>query len=70
MKQGRLNAGPNHLSRIETGEELMNIEYGLPDVQLFRVGMVDNYYEQIVQFMDIGQALEGFTTNQKKYLVV
>ena len=29
MKEGRLNSGPDHLSRIEIGEEPMNIEYGL-----------------------------------------
>ena len=51
MNPGHLNAGPDHLSRIETGEELTNIEDGLPDAQLFRVGMVDNYYEKIVQFL-------------------
>ena len=31
VKPGRLNAGPYHLSRIETGEEPNNIEEGLPD---------------------------------------
>ena len=48
VKPGRLNAGLDHLSRIETGEEPTNIEDRLPDVQLFRVGMVDDYYEKIV----------------------
>jgi len=28
---GRLNAGPHHLSRIETGEEPTNLEEGLSD---------------------------------------
>ena len=48
VKPGWLNARPDHLSRIETGEEPTNIEGGLPDVQIFRVGMVDDYYEKIV----------------------
>ena len=28
---GRLNDGPNHLSRIETGKEPTNIEHRFPD---------------------------------------
>ena len=48
VKSGHLNVGPYHLSPIEIGEEPMSIEDGLPDAQLFRVGMVDDYYEKIV----------------------
>ena len=70
VNPGRLNAGPDHLSRIKTGEELTNIEYGLPNVQLFRVGLVNDYYEKIVQFFATGTEREGFTTNQKKQLVI
>ena len=35
VKPGRLKDGPNHLSRIENGEEPTNIDDGLPDAQLF-----------------------------------
>ena len=70
MKLGRLNAGPDDLSRIETSEKLTNIKDGLPNAQLFRVGMVDDYYQQIVQFLVTGTTPEGLTTNQKKHLVV
>ena len=31
VKPGRLNVKPNHLSRIESGEEPTNLEEGLPD---------------------------------------
>ena len=31
VKPGRLNAGPDHLSHIENGEEPTNIEAGLPN---------------------------------------
>ena len=31
VKPGRLNAGSEHLSRIESGEEPTNLEEGLPD---------------------------------------
>ena len=61
-----LNAGPYHLTRIETSEEPTNIEDGFPDAQLFRVEMVDDYYEQIVQFLATRTPLEELTTSQKK----
>ena len=32
VNPGRFNVGPNHLSRIEMGEETTNIEEGFPDV--------------------------------------
>ena len=48
MKTGRLNAGPDHLSQIETGEEPNNTEHGFPYVRLFIFEMVDDYYEQII----------------------
>eukprot|EP00253_Pinus_taeda_P001954 PITA_01954 len=35
VKLGHLNAGPDHLSRIETGEEPTNLEDRLPDAQLY-----------------------------------
>ena len=37
VKPGRLNAGPNHLSRPELGEEPISLEECLPDVQLFSI---------------------------------
>ena len=43
VNSGHLNAGPDRFSWIETGEEPINIEDGFPDVQLFRVEMVDDY---------------------------
>ena len=48
MKSGHLNDGPNHLSRIEIGEEPTNIEEGHPDAHLFRVDVADDYYDQII----------------------
>ena len=48
VNHGLLNAGPNRLSRIETGEEPRSIEDGLPIVQLFKIRMVDDHYEKII----------------------
>ena len=70
MNPGCLNAGPKHLSQIDTGEELKNIEDKLPDAQLFRVGIVDDYYEQIVQFFVTRTTPKYLTTSHKKQLVV
>ena len=35
VKPGKLNAGPDHLSRIDSGEEPSNLEDNLQDAQLF-----------------------------------
>jgi hypothetical protein len=37
VKPRRLNAGPNHLSRITNGEEPSNLEENFPNAQLFSV---------------------------------
>ena len=48
----------------------MIIEDGLLDVQLFKIEMVDDYYEQIVQFLATGTVLEELTTSNMKQLFV
>ena len=70
MKLGRLNAGPDHLSRIETREEHTNLEEGLPNAQLFAVCIVDNHFEDIIHFLMTGLASKGYTNQQNKELVV
>ena len=40
VKPGRLNAGPDHLSRLESGEEPISLEECLPDAQLFSVQII------------------------------
>ena len=35
VKPSRLNVGPDHLSRIESGEETNILEYNFPNMQLF-----------------------------------
>ena len=51
VKPGRLNSGPDHLSRIETVEEPTNIDSGFPDAQLFHVDIADDHYAPIIQFL-------------------
>lgn len=48
LKPGRLNAGPDHLSWIETGEEPTNIDKGLPYVQLFSMCVDDDHFADII----------------------
>jgi hypothetical protein len=54
VKPRRLNAGPDHLSRITNGEESSNLEDNLPDAQLFLVQIVDEYFSNIIEFLSTG----------------
>lgn len=65
-----MNVGPNHLSWIGNGEEPTIIEKGLPDMQLFAIRVVDGHFAHIIHLLSIGVAPEGYTTQQKKELVV
>jgi len=60
MKPIQLNAGPDHLSRIETREETTNLEEGLTNTQLFVVHVVDGHFEDIIHFLTIRTAQEGY----------
>eukprot|EP00253_Pinus_taeda_P014900 PITA_14900 len=70
VKLGRLNAGPDHLSRIETAKEPSNLEKGMLDAQRFAICVVDTHFSNIIHFLTIGMALEGYTSQQNKELVV
>jgi len=43
-----LNAGLDHLSKIEKGEEPTSLEEGLSDAQLFVVRVVDDHFADII----------------------
>ena len=70
MKQGRLNARPHRLLQIEMGEEPTNLEERFPGAQLFAVCEADNHFVDIIHFLSTRTALEGYTSQQKKELVV
>jgi len=70
VKSGRLNAGPNHLSRIGTGEEPTNLEEGLPDTHLFVICISENHFINIIHFLTTRTSPEGYTSQRKKELVV
>jgi hypothetical protein len=56
VKPKKLNVGLDHLSRILTGEDVGNVDYNFPDAQLFTVRMVDDYFTNIVEFLNKGVA--------------
>jgi hypothetical protein len=62
VKPGKLNAGPDHLSRVTNGEEPTNLEDNFPDAQLFSVQIVDNYFTEIIQYLSIGIVSQEYTT--------
>jgi len=51
VKLGRLNAGPDHLSRLESGEEPISLEECLPNAQLFSIQIVDDQFQDIIHFL-------------------
>ena len=62
MKPGRINVGPDHLSRIESGEEPTSLEDNLPDVKLFSIDVVDKEFDSIIHLLNTGYAPEGYMT--------
>ena len=70
VKPGQLNMEPDHILRIEIGEEPTNLEEGLPNAQLFVVYVADGHFEDIIHFLPTRIALEGYIVQQKKELVV
>ena len=62
FKPIRLNLGPYHLSRIESGEEPTSLEDNISDAQLFVITMFDDQYKYIIHFLSIGYTPTEFTT--------
>jgi hypothetical protein len=48
FKPGRMNKGPDHLSRLEHGEEPTSLEDTLPDVQFLAIKIFDDHFIEIV----------------------
>ena len=46
------------------------MEEGLPDAQLFVLHVTDSHFDDIIHFLVTGTVPEGYTSQQKKELVV
>jgi hypothetical protein len=66
VKTGRMNKGPDHLSRLEHGEEPTSLEDTLPDAQFFSIRKIDDHFTEIVQFLSTGMVPREYTIIQKK----
>jgi len=60
VKAGRLNAGPDHLSRLESGEEHNSLEDHLLDAQLFAIQIANDYFKDIIEFLTMGIVLAEY----------
>lgn len=69
IKPGRQNVGPDHLSRIQSGEFRGNIDDTLLDAHLFRVEAVKDHFSDIVAFLMTGMEPNELTITQTKSLV-
>ena len=56
VKLGKLNTGPDHLSRVTNGEEPTNLEDNFHDVQLFSIQITDEYFVDIIEYLSTGIA--------------
>ncbi|KAH9295046.1 hypothetical protein KI387_038634, partial [Taxus chinensis] len=45
------NSGPDHLSRIQSGEDAQSIEDTMPDAQLYRLNHTPSELEDIAIFL-------------------
>ena len=62
MKPGILKTGPDHLSRLESSEEPINLEDYLPDGQLFSIQIVDDQFHDIIHFLTTETMPDSYTT--------
>jgi hypothetical protein len=60
VKPGKLNAKPDHLSRITNGEEPTNLEDNFPNAQLFSVQVADEYFADIIEYLSTRTAPHDF----------
>jgi hypothetical protein len=66
VRPGRMNKGPDHLSRLEHREEPTSLEDTLPYAQLMAIRRVDDHFTEIVQFLSTRMTPSEYTIIQKK----
>jgi hypothetical protein len=70
VKLRRMNKGPDHLYRLDHGEEPTILEDTLPYAQLFSIRRIDDHFVEIIHFLSTGMEPSEYTIIQKKQLVV
>jgi hypothetical protein len=65
VKPGRCNVGPDHLSRLESGESGGAVDDQLPDADLFQIEAIPEYLEDIVVFLSTRTCPEMYSATQK-----
>ena len=68
IRPGKANVGPDHFSRVESGEDPIGIEDDLPDAHLFRVEAIPSELEDIGQYLQEGKAPNHYSKKRKKIL--
>jgi hypothetical protein len=70
VNPGKLNVGPDHLSRLELGESGGVVDDQLPDAYIFKVEAIPDYLSDIALFLSMSVFPEGYSATQKRHLVV
>jgi len=70
VRLGKKNVGPDHLSQLESGEELIDIKDDLPNAHLFGVEAIHIDLVDIEKFLHIGKAPDGFSKKKKSIITI
>jgi hypothetical protein len=70
IKTKIFNVGPDHLSRLESGESGGPIGDQLPNADLFWIESIPEYLEDITIFLSMGACKETYSTTHKCHMVV
>jgi hypothetical protein len=61
FKLGRMGKGPDHLSRLEHGEEPTSLKDTLPDSHMLTIRKMYDHFTDIEQFLSTGMAPSEYT---------
>ena len=70
IRPSKENVGPDHLSKVESGEDPTGIDDDLPDAHLFRVEEIPAELEEIGQYLQEGKSLDHYSEKKKKILTI
>jgi hypothetical protein len=69
-KPGKINVGPDHFSHLEFGESGGPVDDQISDAYLFQFESIIDYLSDYGLFFMMGTMPEGYSTTQKRNLVV